>query len=406
LIKDFEMSGDEKNWRRDTVLVRGAMTRSRHKETSEALYLTSGFVYDSAEEAEARFLGNSPGYLYGRYANPTNTVLEDRLRLLEGAEACRLTASGMAAVSASLMCFLRAGDHVVAAKALFASCRWVIETLLPRFGIPCTLVDATDLEAWKAAIRPETKALFAESPTNPNLDVVDIRALGVLAKAAGARLIVDNIFASPIVQRPMELGADIIVYSTTKHMDGQGRTLGGAILADQAYVTDHLDPYLRHTGPAMSPFVAWVVLSGLETLGLRVNHACASAARLADLMANHPSRPRVIYPFRADHPQYSVAKAQMKAGGTLIALHLPGGKAAAQAFLNALQIVDISNNLGDAKSLATHPETTTHYAMSPEGRSEIGIEAGPVRLSVGLEDCDDLAEDLMGALDAAAKAGA
>jgi len=396
------MSSDEKTWRRDTVLVRGAMTRSRHKETSEALYLTSGFVYDSAEEAEARFLGNSPGYLYGRYANPTNTVLEDRLRLLEGAEACRLTASGMAAVSASLMCFLKAGDHVVAAKALFASCRWVIETLLPRFGIPCTLVDGTDTEAWKAAIRPETKALFAESPTNPNLDIVDIRALAGLAKASGARLIVDNIFASPIVQKPMELGADIIVYSTTKHMDGQGRTLGGAILADKAYITDHLDPYLRHTGPAMSPFVAWVVLSGLETLALRVNHACGTAARLADLMADHASAPRVIYPFRTDHPQHAIAKAQMKSGGTLIAMHLKGGKAAAHAFLNALQVVDISNNLGDAKSLATHPETTTHYAMSAEGRSEIGIEAGTVRLSVGLEDFDDLAEDLMRALDAAA----
>jgi O-succinylhomoserine sulfhydrylase len=385
----------------DTILVRGGQTRSGHKETSEALYLTSGFVYDNAAEAEARFKGEAPGYLYGRYANPTNTMLEQRLALLDGAQTCRLTASGMAAVTAALLAPLRAGDHVIAGKALFSSCRWVIETFMPRYGIEFTLVDAGDLEAWKSAIKPNTKTFFIESPTNPNLDLTDIKAVAQIAHGCGALMIVDNIFASPILQRPFELGADIVVYSTTKHMDGGGRTLGGAILGDTAFMEEHIDPYLRHTGPAMSPFVAWTVLKGLETMSLRVERASASAAKLADLIADHPAISKVMYPFRADHPQQALAKAQMKMGGTLVAFELAGGKAGAFAFLDALKIVDISNNLGDAKSLATHPSTTTHKLFEAAVQAELGVTPGLVRLSVGIEDYDDLARDVVAGLDAA-----
>jgi O-succinylhomoserine sulfhydrylase len=383
----------------DTILVRGGQTRSSHKETSEAIYLTSGFVYDSAAEAEGRFKGEIPGYLYGRYANPTNTMLEQRLALLDGAQACRLTASGMAAVTAALLAPLRAGDHVIAGKALFSSCRWVIETFMPRYGIEFTLVDSADLAAWKAAIRPNTKSFFLESPTNPTLGLTDIQAVADIAHACGAIVIVDNIFASPILQRPFELGADVIVYSTTKHMDGAGRTLGGAILASTGFIEEHIDPYLRHTGPAMSPFVAWNVLKGLETMSLRVERASTSAAKLADAIAGHPKIAQVMYPFRKDHPQYDLAKAQMKMGGTLIAFELAGGKADAFAFLDGLNIVDISNNLGDAKSLATHPATTTHKLFEPSVQLELGVTQGLVRLSVGIEDYDDLLGDVMGALD-------
>ena len=385
----------------DTILVRGGQTRSSHKETSEALYLTSGFVYDSAAEAEARFKGDLPGYLYGRYANPTNTMLEQRLALLDGAQTCRLTASGMAAVTAALLAPLRAGDHVIAGKALFSSCRWVIETFMPRYGIEFTLVDASDLSAWAAAVRPTTKSFFLESPTNPNLDLTDIQGVADIAHACGAILIVDNIFASPILQRPFEMGADVIVYSTTKHMDGGGRTLGGAILGTTAFMEEHIDPYLRHTGPAMSPFVAWTVLKGLETMGLRVERASNNAAKIADLIGSHPAIAKVMYPFRPDHPQHELAKAQMKMGGTLVALELIGGKQAAFAFLDALRIVDISNNLGDAKSLATHPATTTHKLFEPAVQLELGVTPGQVRLSVGIEDYDDLAGDIKSALDTA-----
>ncbi len=384
----------------DTILVRGGQIRSQHKETSEAIYLTSGFVYDSAEEAEARFKGELPGYLYGRYANPTNTMLETRLALLDGAQSCRLTASGMAAVTAALLAPLRAGDHVIAGKALFASCRWVIETFLPRYGIEFTLVDATDLAAWKAAIRPNTKSFFLESPTNPNLDLTDIQGVADIAHGCRAILIVDNIFASPILQRPFELGADVVVYSTTKHMDGAGRTLGGAVLGAATWIEEHIDPYLRHTGPAMSPFVAWNVLKGLETMSLRVERASQSAARLADLIAEHSATSKVMYPFRADHPQHDLARAQMKMGGTLVTFELKGGKAAAYAFLNSLKIIDISNNLGDAKSLATHPATTTHKLFDEAVRMELGVTPGLVRLSVGIEDYEDLARDIGAALDA------
>ena len=385
----------------DTILVRGGLTRSQHKETSEAIFLTSGFVYDTAAEAEARFKGELPGYLYGRYANPTNRMLEERLAAIDGAETCRLTASGMAAVTAALLAPLRAGDHVVAGKALFSSCRWVIETFMPRYGIEFTLVDATDISAWQAAIRPNTKSLFLESPTNPTLDLTDIAAVATVAKSCGARLIVDNIFASPILQRPFELGADVVVYSTTKHMDGSGRTLGGAILGSLAFMEEHIDPYLRHTGPAMSPFVAWNVLKGLETLSMRVERASANAARLADVIAAHPATAQVRYPHRSDHPQYDLAKRQMKRGGTLLAFELRGGKQAAFAFLNALRIVDISNNLGDSKSLATHPATTTHSSFSDEVKVELGVTDGLIRLSVGIEDGDDLVGDVTAALEAA-----
>lgn len=390
----------------DTILVRGGHVRSQHKETSEALFLTSGFVYDSAAEAEARFKGEAPGYLYGRYANPTNTMLEQRLALLDGAQTCRLTASGMAAVTAALLAPLRAGDHVIAGKALFSSCRWVIETFMPRYGIEFTLVDAGDLAAWKAAIRPNTKTFFLESPTNPNLDLTDIQGVADIAHGCGAMAIVDNIFASPILQRPFELGADVVVYSTTKHMDGAGRTLGGAILGSTAFIEEHIDPYLRHTGPAMSPFVAWNVLKGLETMSLRVERASTSAAQLADVMAAHPAIKRVMYPFRADHPQQALAKAQMKMGGTLIAFELAGGKEAAFVFLDALKIVDISNNLGDAKSLATHPATTTHKLFEAAVQAELGVTPGLVRLSVGIEDYNDLLGDVTEALKAAQTATA
>jgi O-succinylhomoserine sulfhydrylase len=389
----------------ETILVRGGQTRSEHKETSEALFLTSGFVYDSAEEAEARFKGEAPGYLYGRYANPTNTMLQDRLRALDGAQACRLTASGMAAVTAALLAPLRSGDHVVAGKALFSSCRWVIETFMPRFGIEVTLVDSTDVAAWKAAVRPNTKSFFLESPSNPTLEISDIAAIAAIAHGAGARLIVDNIFASPILQRPFELGADVVVYSTTKHMDGAGRTLGGAILGSTSFMEDHVDPYLRHTGPAMSPFVAWNVLKGLETLSMRVERASDSAAKLSDLLADHQAVRAVRYPFRRDHPHHELAKRQMKSGGTLVAFELVGGKKAAFAFLDALKIVDISNNLGDSKSLVTHPATTTHYSFAPEVQLDLGVTPGLIRLSVGIEAYEDLSRDIEAALAAAFAAG-
>jgi O-succinylhomoserine sulfhydrylase len=388
----------------ETVLVRGGTARSAHKETSEAIYLTSGFVYDSAAEAEARFAGELPGYLYGRYANPTNTMLADRLVALEpGAQGCRLVASGMAAVTAALMAPLKSGDHVVAGRSLFSSCRWVIETLMPRFGVTCTLVDARDLSAWQAAVQPQTKAFFLESPSNPTMELTDIAGVAAIARAAGATLIVDNIFATPLIQSPFAFGADAVVYSTTKHMDGAGRTLGGAILGSTAWLEEHIDPWLRHTGPALSPFNAWTVLKGLETMALRVERASATAARLADEIAQHPAVARVLYPGRADHPQAALAAAQMRSGGTLVAFDLKGGKPAAFAFLDALEVIDISNNLGDAKSLATHPVTTTHRLFAPEVQAELGLTPGLVRLSVGIEGADDLSRDVAAALDAAAK---
>lgn len=387
--------------RQDTLLVRGGTKRSSHKETSEAIFLTSGFVYDSAEEAEARFKGEIPGYLYGRYANPTNTMLEERLAALEGAEVCRLAASGMAAVQAALLASVRAGDHIVAGKAAFSSCRYIVETLLPKFGVEFTLIDVFDNDAWEKAVKPNTKVFFFESPINPTLEIADLDAICKIAKANDIRVIVDNAFATPLLQKPMEYGADVIVYSLTKHCDGQGRVLAGAILGDEKWVTEELDPILRHTGPAMSPFVAWVVLKGMETLSLRVERMCNNAQTLADLIAEHPNVNFARYPTRKDHPQYELANKQMKRGGTIIAIDLKGGKDAAFKFLNALEIVDISNNLGDAKSLATHPATTTHKTFEPDVQLTMGITPGLIRFSVGIEDIDDLIEDVKQALDKA-----
>ena len=390
---------DPSNWETATRLVRGGMARSEIGETSEPIYLTQGFVYDSAEAADARFGGNAPGFVYSRYANPTCKVFEDRLALLEGAEACRTTASGMAAVHTALIGLLKAGDHILAPKALFGSCRWIITQLLPRFGVEATTVDGTDLAAWRAAVRPNTRAIFLESPANPLLEVIDIAAIAEIAKEARAKLVVDNVFATPLYQRPLQLGADVVVYSATKHIDGQGRVLGGAILGSAQLLDEAYKDYLRHTGPALSPFSAWVLLKGLETMDLRVQRQTETAAKLADTLAEHPKMRRLFYPHRKDHPQYELAKRQMSAGSNLIALDV-GGREEAFRFLNALQIVDISNNLGDAKSLATHPSTTTHRSFTEEDRQSIGLTEGCVRLSVGLEGEGDLTRDLVRALDA------
>lgn len=386
--------------RPETRLVQGGILRSPFGETAEALYLTQGYVYESAEQAEARFKGEDPGFIYTRYSNPTAAMFEARLALLEGAEVARATASGMAAVTASLLCQLKTGDHVVAARALFGSCRYVIEELLPRFGIATTLVDGTDLAAWKAAVRPQTRVFFLESPTNPTLELVDIAAVAAISKAAGACLIVDNVFATPMLQSPLALGADVVVYSATKHIDGQGRCLAGVVLCAEKFLDDHLQTFLRQTGPSVSPFNAWVMLKGLETLPLRIERSQASAATLADRLAGLGGITRVLYPWREDHPQYELAKRQMRGGGTLVTFEVEGGKAGAFRFLNQLKVVRISNNLGDAKSLVTHPATTTHQRFSPEARAEMGIFEGMVRLSVGLEHVDDLTDDIARALKA------
>jgi O-succinylhomoserine sulfhydrylase len=380
--------------RPETRLVHSGILRSQYGENAEALYLTQGFVYDEAETAEARFSGKEPGFVYSRYANPTLAMFEQRMAAVEGAEACRATATGMAAVTSSLLCFLKAGDHVVAARALFGSCRWVIEDFLPRFGVPCTLVDGTDLKQWKAAIRPETRAFFLESPTNPTLDVLDIAEIAKLAKQAKAKLIVDNVFATPMLQSPLKLGADIVVYSATKHIDGQGRCLGGVVLATEQFIMDHLHNFMRQTGPSLAPFNAWVLLKGLETLAIRVERMQANAAKIADLLAGTKGIRKVLYPGRPDHPQAALAKRQMKGGGTLVSFEVEGGKAGAFRFTNALRLIRISNNLGDAKSLIVHPATTTHQRFTPEARAEMGIDDGLLRLSVGLEHPDDLADDL------------
>lgn len=386
----------------DTLLVRGGFDRSSFGETSEAIFMTSGFVYDSAEQAEARFSGDDPGYVYSRYRNPTLEVFEQRMKLLEGAEACHGTASGMAAVFAGLMAHLKAGDHLVASRALFGSCFYIVTTLLPRYGIATTLVDGADLAAWEAAIRPNTCALFIETPANPTLAIIDIAAVGRLAKQAGAKLFIDNVFATPLLQKPLELGADVVMYSATKHIDGQGRCLGGAVLADATFCTDQLQPFLRHTGPALSPFNAWLLAKGLETLSLRVHRSCDSAEAIARQLDGGKGIAQVLYPHLPSHPQYEIAKRQMARGGTLVAFELKGGRAGAFAFMNALRVIDISNNLGDAKSLITHPMTTTHRAMPEEDRVAMGITEGLVRLSVGLEDAGDLIADLERGLKAAA----
>ncbi|NRP17663.1 O-succinylhomoserine sulfhydrylase [Ensifer adhaerens] len=387
-----------KNWRPATQLVHGGTTRSQHGETSEAIFLTQGFVYETSEAAEARFKGETEGFIYARYGSPTNDMFEKRMCMLEGAEDARATASGMAAVAAAILCQLKAGDHIVAARALFGSCRWVVETLAPKYGIECTLVDGRDLANWEKAIQKNTKVFFLESPTNPTLEVIDIAGVAILANQIGAKVVVDNVFATPLFQKPLELGAHIVVYSATKHIDGQGRCLGGVVLSDKDWINEHLHDYFRHTGPAMSPFNAWTLLKGIETLPLRVKQQTENARRVADFLAEQPQVAKVIYPGRKDHPQADIIAKQMTGGSTLVAFELKGGKDAAFALQNALQIARISNNLGDSKSLITHPATTTHKNLTDEARDELGISAGTVRFSAGIEDSDDIVEDFARAL--------
>jgi O-succinylhomoserine sulfhydrylase len=395
---EYVMTKTKTHWGPATQMVHGGSLRSQYGETSEAMFLTQGFVYDSAEAAEARFKGEDDGYVYSRYANPTVAMFEERMCALEGAEAAKATASGMAAVSAALLCQLQAGDHVVAARALFGSCRWIVEKLLPTYGIETTLIDGTDPSAWEKAVRPNTKVFFLESPTNPTLEVIDIAHVVSVARSCGAKVVLDNVFATPIFQKPMELGVDIVVYSTTKHIDGQGRCLGGVILSDQEWVDEKLYDFYRHTGPSMSPFNAWVMLKGLETLPLRVREQTRNAAAIADFLADHKGIKKVVYPGRADHPQANIIPKQMTGGSTLICFEMNGGKQAAFAMENALEIIKLSNNLGDSKSLITHPATTTHKNLSEEDRAELGINEGTVRFSVGLEDAADLIGDLEQAL--------
>ena len=394
------MSASAQKYRPETRLVHSGTLRSQFGETSEAMFVTQGFVYDTAEQCEARFNNTEPGYIYARYSNPTVTMFERRMAEFEGAEAARATASGMAAVTTALIGLVRAGDHVVAAKALFGSCRWVIEEWLPRFGVSSTLVDGTDLAAWKKAMRKNTTACFLESPTNPTLEVIDIAAVADLAHEVGAKLVVDNVFATPMFQSPLALGADCVVYSATKHIDGQGRCLGGIILASEEFIAKHIHVLLRQTGPSLSPFNAWVMLKGLETLPVRVRQQTDSAAALSATLAAHRKVTRLIYPGRPDHPQAKVAQKQMRGGSTLVAFEVAGGKTGAFRFQDALRLVRISNNLGDAKSLITHPATTTHQRLTPAQRAELGISDGLVRLSVGLEHPDDIIEDVLTALEA------
>ena len=398
------MDGDarkETSWRPQTRLVRGGLQRSAFCETSEAIYATSGFVYDAAEDAEDAFANRVDRYIYSRYDNPTVGMFEERLRLIEGAEACRATASGMAAVFASLACMVQAGDHVVGARALFGSCLYILTDILPRLGVETTVVESPDLAEWQAALARPTRAVFLESPSNPGLDIFDIRAISVLAHDAGAMVIIDNVFATPLLQRPLELGADIVVYSATKHIDGQGRCLGGAVLGSEAYCMDTLKTFMRHTGPSMSPFNAWVLLKGLETLQLRLQQHCRSALDIATALSRRNDLVRVLYPGLESHPQHALAKSQMSDFGSVVTVDVAGEKERAFRFMNALELIDISNNLGDSKSLATHPATTTHQRLSREERDSLGITDGLVRLSIGLEDPRDLLEDIARALDGA-----
>jgi len=382
-----------------TRLIHDGIGRTEFGETSEAMFLTSGFIYDRAEQAEATFLGTETHYQYSRFGNPTISALEKKLASLEGAEDCRVTATGMAAVNAALLCLLSAGDRIVASRALFGSCHWIVSTLLPRFGITPVFVDATDMADWRKALSTPAKVVLLESPSNPMLEILDLQAIADLAHAAGALVVVDNVFATPLLQLPMEFGADIVVYSCTKHMDGQGRVLGGAVLGSKKFIEEVLQPFTRNTGPAMSVFNAWVLLKSLETLPIRLEAACARAAVIADFLAEHPAVEQVWYPHRADHPQAALARAQMKSGGTLLSFALKGGKEAAFKAMNALQLIVISNNLGDSRSMVTHPATTTHMRIGADERAKLGIGDGVVRLSVGLEHAQDLINDLKQALE-------
>lgn len=395
------MSKSPASYRPETRLVHSGTLRSQFGETSEALFLTQGYVYNSAEECEARFKGEDPGFIYSRYSNPTIAMFERRMIELEGAEAARSAATGMAAVTTAILAPLKAGDHVVASRALFGSCLYVIQDLLPRYGIETTLVDGLDLDQWQRALKPNTKTFFLESPTNPTLDVLDIPGIAEIAHKGGARLVVDNVFATPIWQSPLALGADVVVYSATKHIDGQGRCLGGIILSSEAFIAEHIHNFMRQTGPSISPFNAWVLLKGLETLGVRVRAQTDTAARIAEVLASHPKISRLVYPGRADHPQAALVKKQMRGGSTLVGFEVKGGKQAAFRVLNELKLAKISNNLGDAKSLVTHPATTTHQRLKPEDRAALGISEGFIRFSAGLEHADDLIEDLTAALEKA-----
>jgi O-succinylhomoserine sulfhydrylase len=387
------MTLDPSRLRPATRLVQGGVQRTHHGETAEALFLTSGYVYDNAEQAEATFAGTVEHYQYSRFANPTLTMLEDRLCLIEGAEACRTTATGMAAVNAALLSHLKAGDRVVASRALFGSCHWIVSTLLPKFGIESVFVDGADLDQWKQALSRPTNLVLLETPSNPMLELVDLPAVAEMAHAAGAIVVVDNVFATPLLQQPLKLGADVVVYSCTKHIDGQGRVLGGAVLSTSKWITDTLQPFIRNTGPALSPFNAWVLLKGIETLALRVDAAGRSAAAIADFLAEQPGVTRVWYPTRADHPQRALAEAQMTGGGTIVTFEVAGGKDGAFAVMNAFELIAVSNNLGDSKSLATHPATTTHMRIGEAERARLGITDGVIRVSIGLEDVDDLKDD-------------
>ena len=394
-------------WRPRTQMVQAGTVRSEFGETSEAIFLTSGYVYDMPETAEARFKGEDKGYIYSRFGNPTVAMFEQRMCAIEGAAACWATATGMAAVNAALFCQLKSGDRVVASRALFGSNRYILDEILPRFGVAVTLVEGSDPDDWRRALKRgamggtrarSATCVFVETPSNPGLEIVDLAAVSKLAHNAGAQVIVDNVFATPVLQRPLQFGADVVVYSATKHLDGQGRVLGGALLGPKEFCDTRVMPYIRHTGPSLSPFNAWVLLKGLETLDLRVRAASATAAAIADFLAEQPGVGRVLYPGRADHPQHALAMRQMEAGGTLISFDVAGGKGAAFEFLRRLHLIRISNNLGDSKSLITHPATTTHQRLAPEERAHLGIGGGMVRLSVGLEDVEDLKEDLAHAL--------
>ncbi len=386
-----------------TLMLHAGTERTPHGETSEAMFLTSGFVYDDAEQAEATFLGQATHYQYSRFGNPTVAAFERRLAALEGAEACRATATGMAAVSSALLSHLKAGDRIVASRALFGSCHWIVAHLLPRYGIESVFVDGGDLDAWADALSVPTACVLLETPSNPMLDIVDLRAVCELAHRAGAVVVVDNVFATPLLQQPLGFGADVVVYSCTKHIDGQGRVLGGAVLGTKDWIENTLQPFLRNTGPSMSPFNAWVLLKGLETLPLRVDAMTRSAAAVADALAEAPGIARVWYPARADHPQHRLAMRQMSAGGTLVTFEVEGGKPAGFRMMNALRLIAISNNLGDSRSMVTHPATTTHMKIGPVERAALGITNGVIRLSVGLEDVRDLLDDLRQALHALAE---
>jgi O-succinylhomoserine sulfhydrylase len=390
---------DQKNWNRSTQLVRGGTKRSNFGETSEAIFMNSGFCYDNAETAENRFNGVAPGFVYSRYTNPNLRMLEERLILIEkGAEEACVMASGMAAVNASILCDIKPGDHMVASRVLFGSCHYIINTILPRLGVKVTLVDCADHAAWEKAFSEKVTHVFIETPANPTTALVDIAFVAGLSKKAGSRFIVDNIFATPLLQSPLELGADVSVYSTTKHMDGQGRTLGGVVLGSEQYIKDVLLPFHRHTGPAMSPFNAWLTLKSLETFQLRMEKHCANAQKVAEFLDSHPAVEQCLFPGLKSHPQYALAQKQMKNGGTILAFSPKGGKKKAFELMNKLEIIDISNNIGDAKSLITHPATTTHSNIPEPDRIAIGITDGLLRLSVGLEDADDLIKDLDKAL--------